>query len=288
MIGKLIHRYAFLILAITLLVSAVSIYLLPRLKTDVGFGQFALEGEPEFLRYNKFVSQMGSSDELFVLALGNEPTVFDAAFLGKVQTLKKTIVSMPHVKGVLTLLELKKYNQLLPGYFEKRPYLQASHPERFQKDSLLVFRDYPLTQFFLSRDARWMKLFFRVDKDLPLTAVDSLIKNIDANTSALGFGETHLMGRKYMESEFRKLVNNELRTSIVLSLLLVILILWLVHRTLAGVLLPLVCMAISLLMLYGYMALLGRPLTILSNLFPTLVLIIGISDVIHISSKYAH
>jgi predicted RND superfamily exporter protein len=54
-----------------------------------------------------------------------------------------------------------------------------------------------------------------------------------------------------------------------------------------GVVIPIACMLISLLMLYGYLSLFGRPLTIMSNLFPTIVLIVGISDIIHICTKFS-
>jgi uncharacterized protein len=288
MIGRLIHKYSFPILALTLLVSAFSVYLFPRLKTDVGFGQFAIAGNPEYIRYQKFVSQMGSPDELFVLAIKGNPTIFNLLVLQKLQALKRAINSMAGVEETFCLLDLQKYKALLPGYFQNRPYLQASHPERFLHDSELVFHDYPVTQFFLTPGATWTKLYFKVHKNLSLTAIDSLTKKIDVTSRRLGLTNTHLAGRKYMESEFRKLVNNELKTSLVLSILFVMLMLAILHRSVAGVIIPLGCMAVSLLMLYGYMALFNRPLTIMSSLFPTLILIIGISDVMHISSKYTY
>src|SRR5205085_6578624 len=105
--------------------------------------------------------------------------------------------------------------------------------------------------------------------------------------AGLGLSNIHILGRKFMESEFKKLVSHELKVSLMLSLALVVSILFLMHRSLAGVVIPVFCMLVSLIMLYGYMALFNRPLTIMSNLFPTIILIVGISDVIHITSKFA-
>lgn len=286
MLGRFIHKYSLLILAAVLLVSGFSLYLLPQLKTDVGFSQFEFQGKPEFLRYQQFTSQLGSSDEVFVLALEHHPTIFNSSFLQKLQSLQKGFDSLPAVTSTFSLLDLQKYKELVPGYFEKRPYLQASHPERFSRDSALIFKDYPITQFFLTPASDYTKIYFTVQKNLPLTVIDSLTSKIDVLTHRLGMN-THLAGRKYMESEFKNLVNSELKSSLILSLFFVLMVLAILHRSIAGVLLPLGCMAVSLLMLYGYMALFNRPLTIMSNLFPTLILIIGISDVMHISSKYA-
>jgi uncharacterized protein len=286
MFGRFLYKYSINILLLTFLVGALSVYVLPRLKTEVGFEQFVLDGAPDFIRYERFIEVMGSTDRSFILALHHEPTIFNAIFLEKLQKLKTAIDSMDGVSTTMTLLDLKKYDRLFPGYYHKRPYLQAAHPERFGKDSLLILQDYPLTQHFVTKDNKWTKLLFHVNDNLSLNSVDSLVGEIDLVVTNLALGKTHLIGRKYMESEFKKLMNSEFKTSIVLSLIFIVLILWLLHRSIAGVLLPVLCMAISLLMLYGYMAIFNRSLTILSNLFPTIIIIVGISHVIHISSKY--
>jgi uncharacterized protein len=287
MYGIFLYRYAIAIILVTLLISALSIYALPRLKLDMGFKQFALDGEPAFLHYENFTHILGSTDNSFVLAIQHEPTIFDAVFLEKLQKLQYSLDSLHWISGTMTLLDLKKYTLLFPGYYHKRPYIQVAHPERFTQDSLLIFEDYPLTQHFISKDNAWTKLIFQVHDDLPLLSIDSMVQKIDQITSDLSFGETHMMGRKYMESEFKKLTNSELKVFLVLSLLFMVLVLWLLYRSIAGVLLPILCMVISLLMLYGYLAIMNRQLTILSNLFPTIITIIGISNVIHISGRCA-
>jgi predicted RND superfamily exporter protein len=287
MTGKIIHKYNAVILVLTLVVTSISIYLFPSLKTEVSFKSFFSKEEPAFQDYERFTEKMGSSENTLVVALTNKPTVFDSSFLRKLQVLQRLTDSIPEVKSTTSILTLKKYHELMPGYFTKRPYLQPSHPERFAKDSILLFGDFPIFQHFITKDAKWTKLLIQVRDNISLGGTDSLIHKIDTIAINLGIGNTHILGRKYMESEFKKLVNHELKVSLILSLALVVLILFLMHRSFAGVLVPVLCMSVSLIMLYGYMALFKRPLTIMSNLFPTIILIVGISDVIHISSKFA-
>ncbi|HSU51903.1 MAG TPA: MMPL family transporter, partial [Segetibacter sp.] len=287
MTGKIIHKYNATILVLTLVVTCISIGLFPRLKTEVSFKSFFSKEEPAFKHYEEFTEKMGSSENTLVIALTNHPTVFDSAFLQRLQVLQKLTDSMPEVKSTMSILTLKKYRQLMPGYFSKRPYLQASHPERFAKDSVLLFSDFPILQHFITKDAKCTKLLLQVNSNISLGGTDSLIRKIDGIAAKLGITNIHILGRKYMESEFKKLVSHELKVSLMLSLALVVLILFLMHQSFAGVLVPVLCMSVSLIMLYGYMALFNRPLTIMSNLFPTIILIVGISDVIHISSKFA-
>jgi uncharacterized protein len=288
MFGKLVDKYNSWILLLTLAITIASILLLPRLKTDVNFKQFFPENEPALAGYESFTKTMGSSEHVIIIAVSNKPSVFDTAFLSKVQSLQMQMDSMQGINKTMTLLSLKKYKQLLPGAFDKRPYIQVSHPERFARDSALIFKDYLLTQHFITNDAVSVKMFVQLSDQLSLNAIDSLVKKIDTATAVFAPSTVHLLGRKYMESEYKKLVNHEMKISLLLSILFVVLILWILHRSFAGVLLPLLCMVVSLIMLYGYMAIFNRPLTVMSNLFPTIILIVGISDVMHISSKFAY
>jgi len=287
MIGRFLYKHSPLIILAVLIFSSLSVYLLPSLHREVSFDNFMLEGEPAYHEFKNFNRKLGSQDNLFILAIHNHPTIYQEDFLKKLKLLSKLIDSTQAVTHTTSLLDLEKYTRIMPGYYHKRPYLQASHPERFQKDSFLIAEDSLLTRHFLSANHNWTKILFKVKQDLTLSTVDSLVQKIDSAALSMEIGNTHLMGRKYMESEFLKLMNSEFITSLLLSLGFIVLILWWLHRSVAGVLLPLICVAISLLMLYAYMALFNRPLTILSNLFPTIVLIIGISDVIHISSKFS-
>ena len=288
MLGRIIHKYSLSIILITFLLCGLAVYVLPNLKSEVNFEKFMLEDEPAFIQYKNFTQVMGSSDDLLIMALHNDPTIYDSAFLKNLSELQTYIDSIEGISNTISLLDLKRYTRILPGYYHKRPYLQANHPERFEKDSLLIHEDYPVTQYFISEDNRWTKLIFHLKEDILLPTVDSIVKKIDKKVAGLSMGEKHLMGRKYIESEFLKLMNSEFRTSLVISMVFIILVLWWLHRSIAGVILPVLCMVVSLLMLYGYMAAFNRPLTILSSLFPTIILIIGISDVIHISSKFSH
>lgn len=288
MLGAFINKYKVAIIITTVIVCAISLYLMPTLKTEVNFKYFFPKGEPELRSYETFVQRMGSSDNTMVIAIEHKPNVFDSSFLVKADSFEKQLKSISGIRGVMSILSLQKYKELLPGTFQRRPYLQAFHPERYSKDSLILFQDSLVTQHFITKDGSVLKLIVRMQDSLSLKEINLLISHIDTAASRSGFTTIHFLGQKFMESEYKKIVSKELRSSILLSLLFVTLILALLHRSVSGVLIPLLCMVVSLIMLYGYLAIFNRPLTIMSNLFPTIVLIVGISDVIHISSKFAY
>lgn len=285
--GKWIKKYSLTIIGMALVFGVSSLFLIPKLKVDSSFDQFFPTGHPSLSFYGDFVAEMGTADNSMILAIKNQPSIFDSVFLKRVEIFLVDLDSLPEIKTVSSILSIKKYNQVLPGKVSSRPYIQVSHPERFSRDSVLIFSDFLFNQHFISEDASVLKFPVQLVDSLSLDEFDNLLDKIDQLDQKVGFGKIHVMGRKYMESEFQKLTKKEMKTALVLSFGVIILGLYLIHRTWMGVIIPIACMLISLLMLYGYLSLFGRSLTIMSNLFPTIVLIVGISDIIHICTKFS-
>lgn len=288
MFGKWIYKYNTFIILITFFICGWSIYLFPNLKTDVDFKQYFPKGEPALVNYESFAKKMGASDNLLVIAITNEKSVFDSIFLNRISQLQLFIDSIPEIRNSSSILTLKNYKNYGLGFLEKKAYLKPLPTKNYTRDSLTIFKDFQLTQHFITKDSKTIKIILKVPDVIPLSQMDTIVQKIDAKTSNLKLKNVHILGRKFIESEYKKLINKELKSSLLLCFALVFLILLILHRSLIGAIIPLFCMIISLIMLYGYMAILNRPLTIMSNLFPTIILIVGISDVIHISSKYAY
>ena len=82
------------------------------------------------------------------------------------------------------------------------------------------------------------------------------------------------------------MIGKELQFNIILSSIVIVLVLIIIFRSIAGVLTPVITVIISMIFLYGLLGLFGRPLNVLSTIFPTIMLIVGVSNLIHIFSKY--
>ena len=71
-----------------------------------------------------------------------------------------------------------------------------------------------------------------------------------------------------------------------LSLLVCVLLLYASFRWIAGVILPLAMVTLTVLCTLGAMALVGEPLSILMNTLPTLLVIMGIAEAVHVVGRY--
>ncbi|MDQ3190520.1 MAG: MMPL family transporter, partial [Bacteroidota bacterium] len=69
-------------------------------------------------------------------------------------------------------------------------------------------------------------------------------------------------------------------------IVLTILFLLLAYRSLFGVLVPLLIVILSIIWLFAFMRITGKPIDLMITLIPTILFVVGMSDIIHLLSKY--
>ncbi|MEZ4250503.1 MAG: efflux RND transporter permease subunit [Polyangiales bacterium] len=98
--------------------------------------------------------------------------------------------------------------------------------------------------------------------------------------------KVHLGGLPYLRSAIVENIRSDQLMLVPLTLLVSMLFLGLTLRWLWGVFLPIGAVALTAVMVVGTMALVGEPMNVLNNIIPTLLIIIGISDSIHLVARY--
>jgi hydrophobe/amphiphile efflux-3 (HAE3) family protein len=97
----------------------------------------------------------------------------------------------------------------------------------------------------------------------------------------------HTAGLPHLRASISDAMLEDQTVLVPLSLLVCVLILFASFRWIAGTLLPLLTVAFSVVIVLGLMALVGEPLTILMNTLPTLMIVMGISEAVHVLGRYA-
>ena len=98
--------------------------------------------------------------------------------------------------------------------------------------------------------------------------------------------EVHLGGLPYLRSAIVENIRSDQIILVPLTLLVCVLLLGIALRWLPGVLLPIGAVGLTAVMVVGAMALAGEPFNVLNNIIATLLIIIGISDSIHLIGRY--
>ncbi|NNC94734.1 MAG: MMPL family transporter [Chitinophagales bacterium] len=285
MFSGIIIKYRWLIVVTIGIMTAIAVSLLPKLTTDVDFSNFFPEGDSEVAYYKDFIERMGSNDHFIAIAIVPGKSVFDNIFLSEVEDLRKSIETLKHISSASAITSISRYIKTPTGIISL-PYINLANNDRLTRDSVIIHKEYEITQSYISDDSKCVIVLLQLERDIGQPAMDLTVTLIENLIEEHNFNETHLMGKKLVEIHYQRLIEDELKRSIILTIGVIILLLYIYYRSVSGVLLPLSSMIIALVLLYGFLALSGRSLGIMSSLFPTIILIVGISDSIHIITKY--
>lgn len=96
----------------------------------------------------------------------------------------------------------------------------------------------------------------------------------------------HIGGLPYVRATMVEKMRNDQMMLIPITLLVCALLLYLCFRWLPGVLLPLGAVSLTTVMVLGGMVVANEPMNVINNIIPVLLIIIGISDSIHMISRY--
>lgn len=274
-----------LVLTAIAILTALSVFYASRLRFDYNFDNFFPKGDPDLAYYFSYRDKFGNDNDYLLIGLDNAGSLVDQAFLQKVDTLTRFMQQQPHVESVLSPTTVKSPIIEQFGYFEI-PYLHPDEPGRYTQDSTLIYQSRELVGTLFSEDASAVSLFVQTSDNLAKEPGDSLIAAMYGEIERLGLQEHHVAGKVLAQSVFIEKMKIELAIFMSASILLVILFLWLAFRTVWGVLVPLVVVLLSVLWSLGVVGLFNKPIDVMTVLLPTIMFVVGMSDVIHIMSRY--
>ncbi|MFD2999082.1 RND family transporter [Pontibacter toksunensis] len=279
---KRLSLYTLLLIAI---LTACSIYFATRLRFDYNFDNFFPKRDPDLAYYFSFRDKFGNDNDYLLIGLDNEPSIFDHDFLTRVDSLTAFMQRQPNVEAVLSPTTVKSPVIEQFGFFEI-PYLHVDEPDRYEQDSINIYNSKELVGTLFSEDATAVSLFMQTADDLGKGASDTLMTSLYYKLEQLGLDQNHVAGKALAQSVFVEKMKIELAIFMSASILLVILFLWITFRTGWGVIVPLIVVLLSVLWAMGVMGLFNKPLDVMTMLLPTILFVVGMSDVIHIFSRY--
>ncbi|MBK9686786.1 MAG: MMPL family transporter [Saprospiraceae bacterium] len=286
MIQKLLtHRkYLFVVFGLLCL---FSIFGLTRLRINFEFEQFFPDGDEDLSFFKSFTSEFENDDNFLFISLKNKTTVFDTAYLQKLHKLTLEVRDLP---GVVTSQSITstRYPVKTPFGYSLLPLVHKNDAIQLKADSAMLANDERVKGYFVSKDMSSAAIVIKTQNKINVVQSDSLLNALKVviTNNGLEWKDVHLLGRSFFQSELVALQKREVMISTLISAILVSVILWLIFASWWSVLITIIGVTASLLIFMGLLAGIGRELTLMSALYPVLILIVGSSDVIHLMSKY--
>ena len=279
-------RYNILILAAFGVILALSLYFATKVKFDYNFEAFFPHDNPELDFYYDFRNKFEPDDNYILIALKRDNgSIFESSFLKKADTFTKEAESLPHIKQIISLT-----NQYRPIFFAGTPtkirILDPENPQNFRRDSIKIMNDPRLIGRLISKDASSLTIVINTGHVLSIAESDIFNKELEALLEKYHFDEYHVAGRAHYQSLFVKKARSEFFTYTAASAILIFIILSIIFRKFWGVAIALGSVLIAMVIFLGFLGFFEITLDAMSALFPILILIVGLSDVIHIMSKY--
>ncbi len=275
------------VLAVALLLTGLTLWRSAQIEFNYDFSRFFPPEDAVTIAYERFKADFGSEENYLLVGLPASSGIFNEAFLGKVNNLTQRLESLPDILSVSSPTNLQ-YLLLDPlmGIPSRQALLSLNKPENLQADSVRVFESAELVGTYFSSDRKAVSLLLVHTPGASDSICSALNDGIYQVLEELAMSEAVVAGRCSGQTYYVRLMRQELVVFLSISLVLIFLFLGLAFRSAWGIWVPLAIVGLAVLFVVGLMESVGKPLDIISNVIPSVLLVVCLSAVVHILSKY--
>lgn len=275
--------YAYSLLAFLLLVSAWMASTLPSTRFDYNFDKFFKPDDAATEYFEEHRKQFGTDNDFVLLGIVRESGIFDTAFYREINALSTDIESLELVTRVLSPTSIRiPIREPLTGALFERPIL-TGNPE---KDSLYVYATPWLSGSFFSKERPALSILIETEQKLSKDKCDVLYWDLHALLEDYSFDSVHLAGRSIGQVVYIEKIQKEFALFLGIALLFVTILLFIMFGTLRGVVIPLITVLLAVVWSIGILNLSGAGISILLNMLPPVIFVVGMSDAVHLYARY--
>ncbi|WP_418888351.1 MMPL family transporter, partial [Maribacter arcticus] len=255
------------------------------MKFSFDFSQFFPEEDPDLAFYDSYVEEFGTDDNFLLIAVENKPNVFQKDFLNKFQAFSLESKGFEYVLESNSLTTLSYPLKTSFGY-TTLPIVHINDSLQYQKDWHKIQEDSLFINVLIDEKRESLVLALQTEDNLDYKQSEVLLNTIRTSLKSHDLTNYHILGRAFFYEAIVEMQRSEVLTTTIVASILVFIILLLVYRSMPVVLISVFSIAMSLLLFMGLLAALGKELNAMAAFYPVLMLIVGTSDVIHLTDSY--
>lgn len=250
-------------------------------RLDYDFEKFFPLEDPETQFFNEHRERFATDNDFVLVALCNREGIYQADFLKKVQEVTDSIRLLPNIDTAFSILDMRR----MVGSTDY-PYLDLSTPDSLWFDSLAIAVSPDLMGNMVGMDHQSLCIYVKHIDRLPKEGCDQLADQLERLKVTFNFDDWHHAGRAVGQSYYMRLMLSELALFLMLSIALLVVFLVIAFRSLWGVVIPILVVIMAAAWTLGLMGWLKQPINLILTVMPTILFVVGMSDVVHIVSKY--
>jgi predicted RND superfamily exporter protein len=284
-----ILRYRFLILAALLLLAVASVYGIQHLRADFSFEMIFLSSDEEAEFFDAFKKRFEESSRDIIVLLEGE-SLFSTEGLTLVQQLTDALEEIDGIDKVVNILNAPFIQGTSEGIriepLAERVPEGPSDVEALRKKALAnrLFR-----RWLFSEDGTTLALFARlaphVQSEKQKRPVVATVRSVADSMVGTRFPVLY-SGIPTIQKEYTDQGLRDLRGFVALSTCIVCAFLFVTFRSASGVYLPQTTVVTSVILWLGFMSLFQQKINLINYVVPSLLLVYGIADSIHLIHRY--
>lgn len=251
---------------------------------DYDFEKFFPDDE-ETAFFMDFREKFRSENDFLLIAIERKKGIFDKQFLQEVDSLTHRLEKIRNVEAVLSITNQSEVFVYPTGMTSERPYFDPDHFDPVQ-DSLRLFKNQELVNTLVSEHGGSLCIFLKHTDYLSKKKSDQLVVDVNKVMDDFSFEKVRIGGRTLQQKYYIDKMMVEMILFMGLSATMIIIFLAFAFRSLWGVLIPQVVIVSSMIWVVGGMGIFDTPINIILTVLPTIMFVVSMSDVIHLSSRY--
>lgn len=279
------NKVARLIILSAAIITAVASYEISKLTFDYEFEHFFPTSDDDLDFYQTFEAKFSNDVDFVLIAIQNEQGIFEQDFLNDARSMTEELNSVAHVKRVISPFNAPDF-ALGPFGPIAIQLLHVDEPERYAEDSTRIYKYNKMVGSLFSTDAKSLSCIVLLDQDMNKLETDTVYSDMMAVVDRYKFDQLHTAGKAIGQAYYIGQIKSEFAFFFLSGIALIMLVLIIIYRSFWGTVVPLLVVLLSVVWLMGFMGLVGKPIDIMIILLPLVLFVVGISDVIHLLSRY--
>ncbi|UJP63367.1 efflux RND transporter permease subunit [Mongoliitalea daihaiensis] len=276
------QSYLGLIIAFLLTLSFIGFQ--PQVRFDYDFESFFPQESEELQFYLEHRLTFENDNDYLLIAINHKEGIFRQDFLQKVVSFQDQLQNLEKVEGVQSLLTAKQ-PIISPFGVRMNRVLDPLDSARYLKQVESIKKS-SIWEGFYTPDEQFLLLVLQNEQRIEKEAGDDLYEEIRQLIEIANFDRVETAGKIKAQGAFVTLLQEEFSFFLGVGIILIVTILFILFRSIWGVVIPLVVIALGIGWTLAWMLLMGKPLDVMTVMQPIILSVIGLAGLVHFLNYY--
>jgi len=283
---RTIIKFNRIIIILILVIATILASYIRNLTTEYDISSYFPKDDHTLKDYEYFTQLFGFDDDKILISVTNDQSVFSREFLTETLKFESQLKDIPNVEKVYSLHSI--YDKIrTPLGFVSIPFLHNTN-ESLKTDSMRIMSDSRLKGLFISMNAKSFAFYLDINRNASAQGIDDIIERLISLSHGSDFSLAYLAGDRYTRYVYKNKIRDELKRNMIICIVIVTLFLFISLRSFWGVIVLLLPIILSILIFLGLLSYFKISLGIMSNYYPIILLIMGLTTGIHIINRYEY